>query len=289
MPRWGTRRRWKMKKINLQKRQLIFISFVIFLGMMVQSFFYIEGQLQPILISIAEARVKQIATNALNDAISKKIAQNTSFNDLIQFETDNQGKIRAALFNYGEFARVVGEATARVEDTLNDLEKMEEKIKLGAAFNSKIFANAGPEIPITLVPIGHAEVTPDTNFQNAGINVVVMTVVINIKAEVQVVIPFVTKATSIATSVPIAQTQIFGEVPQFYYDGSNYNSTDPSKSTTPPPIQIIPGTPSIPNNTQPNVGEAAPSSSPAAEPIPGFESFYPIISGKGVPFTGVAQ
>ncbi|TCS78457.1 sporulation protein YunB [Tepidibacillus fermentans] len=252
MPRWGKRRRFTIPKLNirLQKKNIIFFTIIIFLGLMVQTFFYIENQLRPILMQIAQARVKQIANKAVNDAITKKIAQNTNFKDLIQFEMDDQGKIRAALFNYSEFARIVGETTARVEDTLSNLDKIVEPIKLGAAFDNEIIADMGPSIPITIIPIGHAEVTPKTTYQNAGINVVVMTVVIEIKAEVEVVIPFSQAPYTITSEVPIAQTQIFGDVPQFYYDNSgNYIGTDPNKVQNVPPIQVIPETPTIPNNS----------------------------------------
>ncbi|WP_339061179.1 sporulation protein YunB [Tepidibacillus marianensis] len=262
MARWGRKRRkFKIPRLNIrfQKKTITFFSILVFLGLVIQSFYYIEHQLQPILMRIAQARVKQIANKAVNDAISKKIAQNTNFKDLIQFELDDQGKIRAALFNYGEFARIVGETTARVEDTLSNLDKIVEPIKLGAAFNSEIFADMGPSIPITIVPIGHAEVIPKTTYQNAGINVVVMTVVIEIKAEVEVVIPFSQEPYTITSQVPIAQTQIFGDVPQFYYDNSgNFTGTDQNKTQNVPPIQVVPQTPTLPNNTTPNT-ESIPS------------------------------
>jgi len=256
MARWGKRRR-KVRipsfNFRLQKKTIIYFSILVFLGLMIQSFYYIEHQLQPILMRIAQTRVEQIANRAVNDAITKKIAQNTDFKDLVQFEMDDQGKIRAALFNYAEFARIVGETTARVEDTISNLDKVVEPIKLGAAFNSAIFADVGPSIPITIVPIGHAEVIPKTTYQNAGINVVVMTVVIEIKAQVEVVIPFTQEPYSITSQVPIAQTQIFGEVPQFYYDNSgNFTGTDSSKTQNVPPIQVVPQTPTLPNNTTPN-------------------------------------
>ena len=242
---------------------MVFLTILVLFGLLVQTFFYIERQLEPILMQIAKARVKQIATKAVNDAISKKIAQNTNFKDLIEFEMDQQGKVQAALFNYGEFARIVGETTARVEDTLSHLDKIVEPIKLGAAFDSEIFADMGPTIPITIIPIGHVEVIPKTTYQNAGINVVVMTVVIQIKAEVEVVIPFSQEPYVIASEVPIAQTQIFGDVPQFYYDNSgNYTGSDSGTSTLPvPPIQVVPQAPSVPNNTQPQP-EAVPSIEP---------------------------
>lgn len=279
--------RWGKRKVNLRKRRIIFFSFIIFLLLILQSFFYFERQLKPILMSIAKARVKQIATEAVNDAISKKIAQNNNFRDLIQFETDQQGKIRAAVFNSAEFARIVGETTRNVEYTINNLEKFIEPIQFGAALHSELLSDIGPTIPISIVPIGHVQVNPVPELQNVGINVVVMTVLLEIQAEVQVVIPFVQEPEVITSSIPIAQTQIFGEVPQFYYNGGyiSPNYTNGSGGMM-QPIPVVPGTPVIPNGNQ-SYPESTPSSSQIpVEPLPGFEPFYPIIPGRDYPSNG---
>lgn len=288
MPRWGTRK-IKIKKSKAQKKKIFLISLIIFMLMSLQTFIFIEKNLKPILMSIAKARVKQIATNALNDAISKKIAQNNNFRDLIIFETDKDGNIKAAIFNYSEYARIVGEATAKVEFTLNELAKIEEEIPLGAVFNSEMLADLGPRIPVSLVPIGSVQVTPNTMYHNAGINAVIMTVTIDILAEVQVVIPFVTEPTVIKTSVPIAQTQIFGEVPQFYYDGKGtyYGQYPNSENFS---IPIVPGIQITPNNNQSQTTpESVPSSSFNINTIPGLEEFYPIIPRTAIPSSGTLQ
>jgi len=280
MPRWGKRRlrisKLRFKRLSLKKRRLIFFSLLISFFLFFQTFLYIEKNLEPILVSIAQARVKQIATNAVNDAISKKIAQNTNFKDLIEFDYDNNGIIRAATFNYSEYARIVGEATARVELTLNELEKLKERIKLGAAFESELLADIGPEIPISIVPIGSVEVMPRLYFQDAGINGVIMIVLMDIKAEVQVVIPFVTEPTVIKTSIPIAQSTIFGEVPQFYYDGKGtYYGTNPSSSPNVPPIQIVPNMSGTPYDNSQGVFDSLPSISEGLYPypLPGVDEF----------------
>lgn len=294
MPRWGKRSfRIKGKSPKKQKRRFMFIIFVIFLLLSLQTFLYIEKNLEPILMSIAKARVKQIATEAVNDTISKKIAQNNNYKDLLQFEKDGEGKIRAVVFNYSEYARIVAEATERVENTLKELSKLEERIKLGAAFNSEILADFGPEIPITIIPIGSVEVNPNPKYQNAGINGIIMTVMMDVTAEVQVVIPFVSEPTIITTSIPIVQTQIFGEVPQFYYDGKgtyygNYPSSNNASNA--PPIQIVPNVPFAPGS-QITPPDALPSSGGVSgiNEIPGLEPFYPLVPRNAVPSSGSIQ
>ncbi|MGD9677508.1 MAG: sporulation protein YunB [Vulcanibacillus sp.] len=270
MPRWGK------KKLNLSKRAKMLSYMLIFISIIIISFIYIESQLEPILINIAKTRVKQIATNVINDAISIEIAGKTNFKDLIQFELDENGNVRAAVFNYSEFASIVGETTKRIEETLNELEKLEESIQFGAVLNSDILGNMGPTIPISIIPVGSVKVSPRAEYQNAGINVVIMTVLIDIQAEVQVVIPFVTESTVIKSSIPIVQSQVFGEVPQFYYDGKGTYYGDTSNSGA-LPIQIFPET-IIPSSQIEMESKPASSNSSEEFPVLGLEEFYPAIS-----------
>lgn len=272
--------RWGKNKLHIRKGRLILISLIIFIVFVYLVFLYIESQIEPILIDMSVARTKQIATNSINDAISNEIAQNTNFEDLIQFESDNDGKVSAVTFNYSEFAEIVGKATSCIEETINDLEKYKETIKLGAILNSSILSNVGPNIPITIIPMGSVQVNPRAEYQNAGINVVIMTVMIDIRTELQVIIPFASEPTIIETSIPIVQAQIFGEVPQFYFEGQGFSSNSDTNFSYIPPLQII-NSGSLTEETE-NESVKKDNSIPTAmekvDKIPGFEEFYPVIS-----------
>lgn len=269
--------RWGKKKATINKKNRILSYILIFFSIIFILFVYVESQIEPILINIAKARVKQIATNAVNDAISTKIANNTKFEDLIQFDFDNNGNVRAAILNYNEFAKIVGDATLQIQETLNDLKSLEESVKFGAVLNSDILANLGPSIPIKILPVGSVQVSPRAEYQNAGINVVIMTVLIDVRTEIQVVIPFVSELSILQYSIPIVQSQIFGDVPQFYYDakGTYYGNTGDSSTL---PIQIFPES-IIPNSEEIEIeSDPVTSNLNEAMPVLGFEEFYPIIS-----------
>lgn len=274
MPQWGK------KKLKKSKLKSVFIIVVIIFLLIYLLFLYVESNIEPILIDIATARTKQIATNSINESISKEIAKNTNFEDLIQYEHDNNGRISAVTFNYSEFAKIVGSSTKCIENTLNDLEKFQESIKVGAIIKSNILADIGPSIPITIIPIGSVQVSPRAEYQNAGINVVIMTVMIDVYTELQVVVPFSTEPTIIETSIPIVQAQVFGEVPQFYFEGQGMSSNNDMNYSYIPPLQVI-------NNTEngDNLEEVKETdevviqtASEQIKSVPGFEAFYPVIS-----------
>jgi sporulation protein YunB len=192
--RMGRRRLNFNKKI---KKRLYLISLLIFLILSIQSFIYVERNLAPALMEIAKVRVKQIATQAINDAISKKIAQNANFEELIDVVKDKNGKVSMLMFNTMEYARIVGETTWRVQDTLHELQQESQPIPLGVALNSNILAMIGPDVPIELVPMGAAHVNLFHKTEEAGINYVLVTVYVN-----------------------ITYAMVNGDVPNFFYNGN---------------------------------------------------------------------
>ncbi|OEH84422.1 sporulation protein YunB [Desulfuribacillus stibiiarsenatis] len=228
-------------------------SLILFLFMAVSiygslySFYYLETNLRPNLISIAEVRTKKIATEAINDAVSKKIAEETDYRNLLDIKLDSQGRVSYAQLNFSEVSRIAAETTIRVQNTLNAIEKEVIRIPIGQAFNSTILSQYGPTIPITIVPQGAAYTNVDWRFEEAGINQTLHVVFVEVKADVKIVIPFDTKNTQVVTRIPIAYALYVGNVPQFYYNGRGLPQGTEGGGDSPsvkppnifPPIQIM--------------------------------------------------
>jgi sporulation protein YunB len=215
---------------------MFLISLLIFLGLTFQTFYYIEKNIEPVLHSIARIRAEQMATKAIHDAINQKIIKETDFKKLIDIKEDKDGKVQVATFNSNEYTRIVFESTENVMHALKDMETTPEKIKLGQALRSNLLAQLGPELPITLVPYGNVHVELDTKMQQAGINMVLITVFIIIETKVKIVIPFSTQPAVVQSEVPISNALIVGDVPQFYYDGTGKPVGSEVPGVQPPPI-----------------------------------------------------
>ncbi|MFH5181749.1 sporulation protein YunB [Paenibacillus sp. TAB 01] len=214
------RRRWKSSPTGVRrtKRNIVLILIILLL-FMVQSFIYIEKNLTPPLTNLAKIRIKQIATQSINAAISDKIARNTNFDKLIDWRTDTNGKITGFMLNYAEHMKITADTISTVQNQLTGLKDIREHIPLGQAMNSTILASFGPNIPIRLVPAGAVKVDLDTRTQNAGINMILVEVFIRITAEVTVIIPFDAVPEIVETEVPISYALVVGDVPAYYYDG----------------------------------------------------------------------
>ncbi len=201
-------------KNRLPRRLLSFLTIVFVLFLLLKTFLLLESNLQPTILALAQARAKLIATEAINLAINQNIARDCRYDNLIFTQKDVAGNIVVAEVNNMELARIQTQTTLSVQSALEGIEKEKIKIPLGQVLNSKLLANLGPKIPVTLVPIGTVSAKMQQTFDSAGINVISHQVGIDITATIQIVIPFLKGEVSVNTYTPIVTATFFGRVPE---------------------------------------------------------------------------
>ncbi|CAH1190384.1 Sporulation protein YunB [Paenibacillus plantiphilus] len=229
MARWG-RRGWRNRGRSsgrrrsstgkLSRRKLwLFILLIVFLFMM-QSFIYIERNLRDPLMHVAEIRVKQVATQAINKAISEQVAHQSSFDKLVDWKMSANGKVSGFMLNYAEHMRITSQTIETVQSMLNQIGDIPEHIPIGQAMGSAFIASYGPRIPVKFEPLGAVKVDLNTRQSDAGINMILVEVYMRIVAEVSIIIPFDTKPELVDTEIPISYLLVVGDVPMYYYDNN---------------------------------------------------------------------
>ncbi len=224
------RRRWWRRRYSIGwltgKQRLAIVLLVIAL-IALQILNLLDRNLRPSLEAIASARAKVIATQAINEAINTKIAQEIKYGLLITVHTDFNGKPSWAQVNTMEVNRIVAATTLRVQESLAALRGEVVRIPLGQAFHSELLSSMGPRIPFTIIPIGTVNVEVTDAFEQAGINQTRHKIYLDVYTDVRIVIPFVTSTVTVTSQVPIADVTYLGEVPQTVIDlpfpfGSEY-------------------------------------------------------------------
>ncbi|MBP1993069.1 sporulation protein YunB [Paenibacillus eucommiae] len=227
------RRRWRSSPTgkSSRKKKLI-LAMIIFFLFFLQFFIFVERNLRPPLMSLAKVRIKQIATQTINSAIADTISKEANAEQLIDWKTDNNGKITGFMLNYAEHMRITAETINTVQKELDNLTSMPEHIPLGQALNSTILASFGPDVPIRLLPVGNVKVDLSTRHQNAGINMILVEVFVRIIAEVKVIIPLDSEAEIVETEIPISYSLVVGDVPTYYFDNKG-NPVGTNKDSAP--------------------------------------------------------
>lgn len=247
---------------------MFFIALVIMFFFSVQSFIYVEKHLRPPLLHVAKMRVKQLATQAINTAISERIARGTNFEKLIDWKTDQSGHINGFMLNYAEHMKIASETVTVVETILKNLEHVPEHIPIGQALNSAIIASFGPKVPVKFVPLGAAKIELNTRQQDAGINMILVEVYIRIVAEVSIIIPFDTDSEVVETEIPISYLLVVGDVPMYYYDGKGNPVGDSADKAPNIALPVQPNPQQMQNATEgarPSGGSSPTETVPKAE------------------------
>ncbi|MBD2844359.1 sporulation protein YunB [Paenibacillus sp. IB182496] len=181
-------------------------------------FAFVERNLREPLMHIAQLRVKQIATEAINRSISEQVAQKSDAEALINWKMDNAGKVSGFMIDYNEHMRITSQTIQTVQGTMNEINHVPEHVPIGQALDSAILASFGPRVPVRFEMIGAAQVDLNTRQKAVGINNMLIEVYIRIRAEVAVYIPFDTRPQLVETEIPISYLLVVGDVPMYYYD-----------------------------------------------------------------------
>lgn len=216
--RWRSRRIRKPRKPPSGKRRIWLIILLVSVFCVLQGFAYVEKKMKPPIMHLAKIRVKQIATEAINSAITAQVAEGKTTEGLIDWKTDQTGKVSGFMLNYDEHMRITASTMNIVQSTLQNIHMLKEKIPLGQALGSPVLASFGPSIPLRVEPQGAVKVDLNTRQQNAGINMILVEVYIRIIAEVAVVVPFDMEPETVDTEIPISYLLVVGDVPMYYYD-----------------------------------------------------------------------
>lgn len=225
-------------------RYVFLLTFVFFSFSTATGLWMVNKGLKPTLLSYAESQTRKIATLVISNAINKKIANEMNIENIIESvpNQDGMSKLNAEIVN-----RVKAETTHLVQKNLKEAEsgnlselelltdvefekanKDDEDgivyyVPLGQATNNALLGNLGPKIPIKFTPIGDVRSNVKTKIKDFGINNAYVQVYVHLTVNVQIIIPFATKVTTISENIPVGMFIMKGNVPQYYNNGGGSN------------------------------------------------------------------
>lgn len=215
------RRRWHRgrRRGPLSRRKIWLVVLAITFIAIFQFFQYVERHMKEPIMHLAKIRVKQIATESINEAITSQVANEQEVGNLIDWKTDDAGKVSGFMLNYSAHMRITSDTIQTVRTTLDEVSRLSEHIPLGQALGSPILASFGPGIPIKIEPKGDVKVDLNTRRQDAGINNILVEVYLRVRTELAVVVPFDMEPQAVETEIPVSYLLVVGDVPMYYYDG----------------------------------------------------------------------
>lgn len=193
-----------------------FISLILIILLISYGFIFIDRQIKPTVLAIAEIKAKEIAAKAINESINNKITDDIRYQDLYFLRTDNEGNVTFMQANTIMMNQLASEVALTVQETIRAIRASSIKVPLGNIFGSQLLAQYGPTINIDVTPIGRVNVDFFTEFEDSGINQTRHKIYLVVKTEIKTIVPFSSSTILVESTVPIAETIIVGRVPENY-------------------------------------------------------------------------
>ena len=185
----------------------------------------VSSQLRPLLESMAVTRVSNSVHRIVIEAVDEAIQNGSiSYEQLISFEKDTDGKITAVHSNMAACNRLQAEILDIILERISQVSARELSIPIGTLTGSALLAGRGPRIAVRMESIGSSSARFQNTFSSAGINQTNHRIILNIDVSVSVLLPGFTTATKVSNAVTVAETVIVGSVPETY----TYFGTDPA-------------------------------------------------------------
>ena len=166
------------------------------------------------------AQTSNYSNTAFTDLVNKsiiKIAETEEFKDFFEIiSKDGTTTIEADTYKINT---ITSKLMIEVQNTLNNDYPAKLYIPLGSLTDYYILSSLGPSIPVKIVPISVVNCKIEDKFESVGINHTKQSIYLRIWVEMHYRGFLLDERETIETTVPIAETIITGDVPQYYGTG----------------------------------------------------------------------
>lgn len=205
----------EMKKYTaIAKKRRWMRRMMLFALALCAAFVLTERNFKPLVFSLAEARSASMASQVLYGALAEAMEEGITYDDLMSVHMDDRGQVALLSANTMAMNRLADRAGQAALRRLGDMSSERVSVPLGAALGLTLLAGSGPEVPVSIVPIGSVATEFATEFEACGINQTRHKVYLQLTASIRIVIPTGAKTTNVSANMLVAESIIVGSVPE---------------------------------------------------------------------------
>lgn len=215
-----------MSKVRRDIKPRIFriaVVLTIFLAAFIFCTVYFRNNIVPTVMGSAVAEVRAICTNSVNLAVTTVVGGGLKYDDLFTVVKDSDGDVSMVQANSPEINLISREIANLAQANLDALGSQEISVPAGTFTGLALLMGMGPEVTISVIPIGSALCDFVSYFTSAGINQTLHKIYINVHAVISIVTPIDEPTITVTAEVLVAENLIVGDVPQFYFGNSVQN------------------------------------------------------------------
>ena len=215
-----------MKDVHGRLRPGIFrigVALTLFVAAFIFCTVYFRSNIVPTVMGSAVAEVRAMCTETINSAVTAVVGGGVEYDDLFSVVRDDAGNIEMVQANSPEINMVAREIANLAQANLDALDLKEISIPIGTFTGLALLTGLGPDVTISVMPIGSALCDFVSYFIAAGINQTLHKIYIDVHAEINIITPLDEPTITVKAEELVAENLIVGEVPEFYFGGSILN------------------------------------------------------------------
>ncbi len=190
----------------------------------------INKKITPVVMEYSISEMKRVASIIINRSVNSDLLSKNDVDKLFIVTRGSNDEVITVTLDSVIVNKITDSISDACEDNLRLIEEekyseLKKKFNIGEeyfwvpsgiAFHNTLFSNIGPKIPINLKIVGNVTSGIVTDVKEYGINNSLVTLSVEIKVEMMVILPFSSDYVSITNYIPIAIKLIQGKVPQVY-------------------------------------------------------------------------
>ena len=189
------------------------------------AFLFLEYRLKPVLEEITGNEASALSVEAVNEAVNEALLEDgVSYENLVQIERNESGEILAVSSNVVQVNQLKAEVLKKAQEKLKEFGHLDVRIPIGTLLGGELFHGRGPEIPVRVTLTGSITADFESRFESAGINQTKHQIVMKMQIHIYTYMSGAKAGADLTTGVPVAETVIVGETPQFYAAGGALTS-----------------------------------------------------------------
>lgn len=212
----------KSQKVKKRKKVVKIASFVLILLLILSILIVLNTYWKstlPTLLDITQAKISAQTVLVINQAVTTSFQDTDVFGDLISIQRDNDGNIILLTANSLQANKLARQTAIVSQQRIDQLAKEQIEIPFGTISGIPLFSEMGPEITITVTPIGAVNCTFTSTFESVGINQTLHRMFIQVECKMDLIIPQMHHTMECVVPILVSESIIIGKVPQTYLNG----------------------------------------------------------------------
>ena len=158
-----------------------------------------------------------MVSRVINDAVLAELEnEDADYSKLVTLTTNADGEVISLESNVMNINKLKTRIAQRLEREIERLSEIDIQIPIGTLLGIQLLHGKGFSVGMTVQPMGFATASIISEFSESGLNQTLHRIVIEIKADVDAIIPGFSTRVPVKTTIVAAETVIVGRVPNAY-------------------------------------------------------------------------